>query len=134
MIIICCWVIYIVPELTFYLNLLSPSLTVSFSLSHSQIVWAQTCNIGCAVAYCPRPTGYAYKNIYLLVCNYAPGPPSDYIYRRPYRPGDSCSNCGNFYTECENNLCCKSPLSRPPSTFSVVSPPLSLSLPPLFLG
>ena len=61
-------------------------------------------------------------DFYLLVCNYFPGPPSDFINRRPYRQGFPCTGCGAYYPECRmdlnptfeddtSNLCCKAPLS-----------------------
>lgn len=38
-----------------------------------QMVWAETCSIGCGAAFCPSVRYYSAPNVYLLVCNYGPG-------------------------------------------------------------
>ena len=37
------------------------------------MVWAETCSIGCGVAFCPFVRYYSAPDVYLLICNYGPG-------------------------------------------------------------
>uniref|UniRef100_A0A8C7ZBJ8 SCP domain-containing protein n=1 Tax=Oryzias sinensis TaxID=183150 RepID=A0A8C7ZBJ8_9TELE len=65
---------------------------------YTQVVWCNSNQIGCAMAYCPNST---YK--YFYVCHYCP--PGNYQLSRPYKSGPSCADCPSA---CENKLCCKS--------------------------
>uniref|UniRef100_A0A3B3BFK0 SCP domain-containing protein n=1 Tax=Oryzias melastigma TaxID=30732 RepID=A0A3B3BFK0_ORYME len=65
---------------------------------YTQVVWYNSNQIGCAMAYCPNST---YK--YFYVCHYCP--PGNYQLSRPYKSGSSCADCPSA---CENKLCCKS--------------------------
>uniref|UniRef100_A0A6J0UHA9 GLIPR1-like protein 1 isoform X1 n=1 Tax=Pogona vitticeps TaxID=103695 RepID=A0A6J0UHA9_9SAUR len=67
---------------------------------YTQVVWANSYKVGCAVVYC-RLVGKS-KNMELLVCNYAPA--GNYAGVRPYKAGRSCSACPQGDT-CQNNLC-----------------------------
>ncbi|XP_019124296.2 serotriflin [Larimichthys crocea] len=61
----------------------------------TQVVWAESYKIGCALAHCPNSE---YK--YFYVCQYCP--PGNYQFARPYETGPPCGACpGN----CENGLC-----------------------------
>ncbi|CDW52809.1 ShK and CAP domain containing protein [Trichuris trichiura] len=66
-----------------------------------QVVWANTCAVGCAAAFCPyirRGRGIRTGN--MIVCNYGPG--GNVIGVRPYSWGRPCSTCP--FT-CRNGLC-----------------------------
>ena len=82
------------------------------------MVWAKSHKMGCGIAYCTNPVGYYSSNIYLFVCNYAPGPPKNINFVRPYELGNPCSECGDSFPECKPkypltkedegyNLCCE---------------------------
>ncbi|XP_028648478.2 cysteine-rich venom protein-like [Erpetoichthys calabaricus] len=62
---------------------------------YTQLVWASSNQVGCAVTYCPKSP---YK--YFYVCQYCP--PGNYKNTNPYTPGDPCSSCPK---SCEKNLC-----------------------------
>ncbi|XP_053111734.1 uncharacterized protein LOC128327235 isoform X2 [Hemicordylus capensis] len=66
---------------------------------YTQIVWATTYKIGCAIVFCHKLGRH--RNIEKFVCNYGP--------RRnrrlkPYRKGQPCSACSKEDT-CQNKLC-----------------------------
>ncbi|GAB1295565.1 GLIPR1-like protein 2 [Apodemus speciosus] len=65
---------------------------------YTQVVWAKTFKIGCAVSNCPHLWG---ASAGLFACNYVPA--GNMIGYRPYMKGDPCSMCGE--KKCENNLC-----------------------------
>uniref|UniRef100_A0A3Q2Q0W7 Cysteine rich secretory protein 2 n=1 Tax=Fundulus heteroclitus TaxID=8078 RepID=A0A3Q2Q0W7_FUNHE len=64
---------------------------------YTQVVWHNSNQIGCAMAYCPNSQ---YK--YFYVCHYCP--PGNYQLARPYKSGPSCSDCPGA---CDNKLCSK---------------------------
>ncbi|XP_036003202.1 cysteine-rich venom protein TEL1-like [Fundulus heteroclitus] len=64
---------------------------------YTQVVWHNSNQIGCAMAYCPNSQ---YK--YFYVCHYCP--PGNYQLARPYKSGPSCSDCPGA---CDNKLCNK---------------------------
>ncbi|XP_031205496.1 GLIPR1-like protein 1 [Mastomys coucha] len=65
---------------------------------YTQVVWAKTFKIGCAVSNCPHLTG---NSAGLFLCNYVPA--GNFLGVKPYTKGDPCSMCGD--KACENNLC-----------------------------
>ncbi|XP_028614871.1 GLIPR1-like protein 1 [Grammomys surdaster] len=65
---------------------------------YTQVVWANTFKIGCAVSNCPN---LMKQTAGLFACNYAPA--GNIKGFRPYKRGDPCSHCGG--KECMNNLC-----------------------------
>ncbi|XP_055001903.1 cysteine-rich secretory protein LCCL domain-containing 2 [Sorex araneus] len=73
---------------------------------YTQIVWATTTKIGCAVHTCPRMDvwGDVWENAVYLVCNYSPK--GNWIGEAPYKSGPPCSECPPSYGGgCRNNLC-----------------------------
>ncbi|KAM6177034.1 cysteine-rich secretory protein LCCL domain-containing 2 [Erethizon dorsatum] len=73
---------------------------------YTQIVWATTNKVGCAVHTCPRMDvwGEIWENAIYLVCNYSPK--GNWIGEAPYRNGRPCSECPPSYGGgCRNNLC-----------------------------
>ncbi|XP_039604047.1 cysteine-rich venom protein TEL1-like [Polypterus senegalus] len=62
---------------------------------YTQLVWASSNQVGCAVAHCPSSQ---FK--YFYVCQYCP--PGNFIKSNPYTLGASCSSCPK---SCEKNLC-----------------------------
>ncbi|XP_025894315.1 glioma pathogenesis-related protein 1-like [Nothoprocta perdicaria] len=67
---------------------------------YTQIVWATSYKVGCAVHFCPRVTGFSGTNAAHFICNY--GPAGNYP-RRPYERGAPCSMCHG--DQCANKLC-----------------------------
>nr|AJE59585.1 CRISPLD2 [Sus scrofa] len=73
---------------------------------YTQIVWATTTKIGCAVNTCRRMNvwGDVWENAVYLVCNYSPK--GNWIGEAPYKTGRPCSQCPPSYGGgCRNNLC-----------------------------
>ncbi|XP_040838218.1 cysteine-rich secretory protein LCCL domain-containing 2 isoform X1 [Ochotona curzoniae] len=73
---------------------------------YTQVVWATTNRIGCAVTTCHSMVvwGDVWKNAVYLVCNYAPK--GNWIGEAPYKTGQPCSQCPADYAGgCKDNLC-----------------------------
>nr|XP_060508729.1 cysteine-rich secretory protein LCCL domain-containing 2 [Panthera onca] len=73
---------------------------------YTQIVWAATNKVGCAVNTCQRMNvwGDVWENAVYLVCNYSPK--GNWIGEAPYKTGRPCSECPPSYGGgCRNNLC-----------------------------
>ncbi|XP_044311451.1 glioma pathogenesis-related protein 1-like [Varanus komodoensis] len=68
---------------------------------YTQVVWATSYKVGCAVIYCSKITGSrsVSSGAYFL-CNY--GPAGNYP-MHPYKTGNPCSECRG--EKCVNNLC-----------------------------
>ncbi|XP_017294216.1 GLIPR1-like protein 1 [Kryptolebias marmoratus] len=69
---------------------------------YTQVVWAKTYKVGCAVHVCPDGVkGFTPEEGAIFVCNYAPG--GNVIGQQPYRRGSAaCSGCGGV---CKDRLC-----------------------------
>ncbi|XP_050995664.1 GLIPR1-like protein 1 [Acomys russatus] len=65
---------------------------------YTQVVWAKSLKVGCAVANCPHLLG---NSAGLFVCNYSPA--GNYKDVNPYTKGKPCSMCGK--DDCMDNLC-----------------------------
>ncbi|EMP36235.1 Cysteine-rich secretory protein LCCL domain-containing 2 [Chelonia mydas] len=75
---------------------------------YTQIVWATTTKVGCAVNVCKQMSvwGEIWENAVYLVCNYSPK--GNWIGEAPYKNGRPCSECPPSYGgSCQNNLCYK---------------------------
>ncbi|XP_040610823.1 glioma pathogenesis-related protein 1 isoform X1 [Mesocricetus auratus] len=69
---------------------------------YTQVVWADSYKVGCAVQFCPKVTNFAsLSNGAHFVCNYGPG--GNYP-TWPYNQGPTCSDCPKD-DRCLNNLC-----------------------------
>ncbi|KFZ64802.1 Cysteine-rich secretory protein LCCL domain-containing 2, partial [Podiceps cristatus] len=82
--------------------------TGSMCTHYTQIVWATTNKIGCAVNVCKQMDvwGEIWENAVYLVCNYSPK--GNWIGEAPYKTGRPCSECPPSYGGgCQNNLCYK---------------------------
>lgn len=80
---------------------------------YTQLVWATTNRVGCAVHTCPRMDvwGEVWENSIYLVCNYSPK--GNWIGEAPYQHGRPCSQCPPSYGGgCKNNLCFKAESQR----------------------
>ncbi|XP_025930070.1 glioma pathogenesis-related protein 1-like [Apteryx rowi] len=69
-------------------------------LHYTQIVWATSYKVGCAVHFCPRVTDFSGTNAAHFICNY--GPAGNYP-GHPYEMGAACSKCKG--EQCADNLC-----------------------------
>ncbi|KAK6294559.1 hypothetical protein J4Q44_G00353890 [Coregonus suidteri] len=80
---------------------------------YTQLVWATTTRVGCAVHVCPRMNvwGEIWENAVYLVCNYSPK--GNWIGEAPYQHGRPCSQCPPSYGgSCRDNLCFKGDSQR----------------------
>ncbi|XP_029453013.1 GLIPR1-like protein 1 [Rhinatrema bivittatum] len=69
---------------------------------YTQIVWATTYKVGCAIQKCSKVEGFpSGKDKVIVACNY--GPAGNVENEKPYSEGPSCSNC--TYETCFQNLC-----------------------------
>uniref|UniRef100_M3Z1A6 SCP domain-containing protein n=1 Tax=Mustela putorius furo TaxID=9669 RepID=M3Z1A6_MUSPF len=91
---------------------------------YTQVVWADSYKVGCAVTVCPGLEGYETA---MFICNYAPA--GNYQNRPPYTKGISCSLCAEEET-CIKNLCGNKELDESESTYQTISILIQL-LPPL---
>jgi hypothetical protein len=72
---------------------------------YTQLVWADTHRVGCALAVCPG-SAFGYSNAYTgyyLACDYARG--GNYIGQYPYEAGPTASECPPEYPAVEDGLC-----------------------------
>uniref|UniRef100_A0A5K3F4B1 SCP domain-containing protein n=1 Tax=Mesocestoides corti TaxID=53468 RepID=A0A5K3F4B1_MESCO len=69
---------------------------------YTQMVWASTTVVGCAMHRCDSLRPSWPKPVYLMACQYAPG--GNYIGEWPYKSGRSCSECPAGYS-CSQNQC-----------------------------
>ncbi|XP_048358123.1 glioma pathogenesis-related protein 1 [Sphaerodactylus townsendi] len=68
---------------------------------YTQVVWATSYKVGCAVQYCQSVSGFdELSNAAHFVCNY--GPAGNYPVK-PYKTGSPCSECNG--EKCIDNLC-----------------------------
>ncbi|XP_060100396.1 glioma pathogenesis-related protein 1-like [Heteronotia binoei] len=68
---------------------------------YTQVVWATSYKVGCAVQFCQRVSGFeSLSNGAHFVCNYGPG--GNYPVK-PYKTGSPCSECNG--EKCTDNLC-----------------------------
>ncbi|XP_068258004.1 glioma pathogenesis-related protein 1-like [Nyctibius grandis] len=67
---------------------------------YTQVVWATSYKVGCAVHFCPRVAYSTITNAAHFICNY--GPAGNYPVR-PYKTGAACSGCNG--EQCANQLC-----------------------------
>ncbi|XP_078273317.1 glioma pathogenesis-related protein 1-like [Rhinoraja longicauda] len=68
---------------------------------YTQIVWATSYKVGCAVHHCPSGiTSFTSTPSSIFVCDY--GPPGNYPWH-PYSRGKACTKCPQEW--CENKLC-----------------------------
>ncbi|XP_061113617.1 R3H domain containing-like [Conger conger] len=73
---------------------------------YTQMVWATSNKIGCAINWCSNMNVYgsAWKQALILVCNYSIK--GNWIGEAPYRTGRPCSACPSSYGgSCSRNLC-----------------------------
>ncbi|KAG8513962.1 Glioma pathogenesis-related protein 1, partial [Galemys pyrenaicus] len=86
---------------------------------YTQVVWADSYKVGCAVQFCPKVAGFmSLSNGAHFVCNY--GPSGNYP-TWPYKKGPTCSACrkGDM---CLDNLCANPKRDKVTRYYSVVFP------------
>ncbi|XP_077626359.1 glioma pathogenesis-related protein 1 [Crocuta crocuta] len=90
---------------------------------YTQVVWAASYKVGCAVQYCSSVYGTGISNGALYICNYGPGQ-----YRsRPYTEGSTCSDCPND-DQCLDNLCINPQRDKVTRYYSIVYPDWPISV------
>jgi len=70
---------------------------------YTQVVWANTARVGCAIAECPAGTIFPNFSSRMMVCNYAPA--GNIIGRKPYLKGKATTNCPESHPEIIDGLC-----------------------------
>ncbi|KAM6216430.1 glioma pathogenesis-related protein 1-like [Rhynchocyon petersi] len=63
---------------------------------YTQVVWAHSYKVGCAVQFCGTVSGLTFPNVAHFICNY--GPAGNYP-TWPYKTGETCSACD------KNDMC-----------------------------
>ncbi|XP_071957736.1 uncharacterized protein [Antedon mediterranea] len=91
-----------------YYNILTNACQENQMCGHyTQMVWASTKNVGCAINFCQSlfdpASGATHKNANYLVCNYGEG--GNVVGRKPYSIGEPCSKCESGKGTCRNGLC-----------------------------
>ncbi|XP_045722322.1 GLIPR1-like protein 1 [Mirounga angustirostris] len=74
---------------------------------YTQVVWANSYKVGCAVTMCPKLGGFETA---IFICNY--GPSGNFPNKPPYTKGVACSLCAEEET-CKENLCCNKERDKP---------------------
>ncbi|XP_013914971.1 PREDICTED: glioma pathogenesis-related protein 1 [Thamnophis sirtalis] len=77
---------------------------------YTQMVWAETYKVGCAVHFCPIVQGFGGSNAAHFICDYGPG--GNYP-RWPYKSGVTCSEC--YKEPCIDRLCGELWVKKPDS-------------------
>jgi len=78
---------------------------------YTQVVWANSVEVGCAAAQCPKMvvSGQTWTNALFIVCDYRS--PGNVVGEPIYKSGTSCLNCDSEGTgagyKCVNKLCSK---------------------------
>ncbi|XP_036905313.1 glioma pathogenesis-related protein 1 [Sturnira hondurensis] len=99
---------------------------------YTQVVWADSYKVGCAVQYCPKVSGFeGFTNIAHFICDY--GPAGNYP-TWPYKKGPPCSACPQN-DECVDNMCINPQRDKVTRYYSTVYPdwPIHLRNRPLSL-
>ncbi|XP_019508742.1 PREDICTED: glioma pathogenesis-related protein 1 [Hipposideros armiger] len=90
---------------------------------YTQVVWAESYKVGCAVHFCPQVSGVGFRNAAHFICNY--GPPGNYP-TWPYKRGSTCSACPQN-DMCLDNLCANPQRDKVTRYYSIVYPDWPLS-------
>ncbi|KAK2151667.1 hypothetical protein LSH36_355g00008 [Paralvinella palmiformis] len=69
---------------------------------YTQVVWASSSYIGCAIMKCSKMTGIIMNNATFFVCYYGPG--GNGLGKKPYKDGAACSSCPSEMI-CDSGLC-----------------------------
>ncbi|EPQ18877.1 Glioma pathogenesis-related protein 1 [Myotis brandtii] len=85
---------------------------------YTQVVWADSYKVGCAVQFCPTVTGLKFPNAAHFICNY--GPAGNYP-TLPYKKGSTCSACPQN-DNCLDNLCVSTQRDKLTRYYSIVYP------------
>ncbi|XP_027777835.1 glioma pathogenesis-related protein 1 [Marmota flaviventris] len=86
---------------------------------YTQVVWADSYKVGCAVQFCPRVSGFeSLSNGAHFICNY--GPAGNYP-TWPYQKGYTCSACPPD-DKCLQNLCVNPKRDKVTRYYSLVDP------------
>ncbi|XP_054436101.1 glioma pathogenesis-related protein 1 [Pteronotus mesoamericanus] len=85
---------------------------------YTQVIWADSYKVGCAVQHCPKVSGLDFSNVAHFVCNY--GPAGNYP-TWPYKKGYICSACSKK-DNCVDNMCTNPQRDKTTRFYSVVYP------------
>lgn len=95
-----------VAEVKDYINKTNECLPNSICGHYTQVVWANSYKVGCAVNICPNgvaKTSFDTKKGAIFVCNYATA--GNFAGIRPYKTGGACTTCEGENNQCLKNLC-----------------------------
>ncbi|XP_025110643.1 peptidase inhibitor 16-like [Pomacea canaliculata] len=92
-------------------NCCNAPLNTTLCCSYTQMMWATTRDVGCALKKCPLLTSadINYTNAWFLACYYSPAGNVESVSQPFEEGGTPCSACPFSYSSCENNLCAPSP-------------------------
>lgn len=87
---------------------------------YTQLVWARTLRVGCAITQCAAVTGLPaqFNNSQLLVCNYNPA--GNFVGQLPYVQGAPGTQCPPGLPKLENGLCSPAPAIGPALSSSLM--------------
>lgn len=87
---------------------------------YTQIVWARTLRVGCAITQCATMTGLPpqFNNAQFFVCNYNPA--GNFVGQRPYIQGAPGTQCPAGYPNVANGLCSPAPAGGSPGLSSLL--------------
>ncbi|XP_037000606.2 glioma pathogenesis-related protein 1 isoform X2 [Artibeus jamaicensis] len=86
---------------------------------YTQVVWADSYKVGCAVQYCPKVSGFeGFSSVAHFICNYGPG--GNYP-TWPYKKGSTCSACPQN-DQCVDNMCINPQRDKVTRYYSTVYP------------
>ncbi|XP_020035865.1 glioma pathogenesis-related protein 1 [Castor canadensis] len=85
---------------------------------YTQVVWADSYKVGCAVQFCPIVSGVTFTNAAHFICDY--GPAGNYP-TWPYKKGATCSACPQN-DKCLDNLCVNPQRDKVTGYYSVAYP------------
>ncbi|PIK58478.1 Peptidase inhibitor 16 [Apostichopus japonicus] len=92
---------------------------------YTQVVWAKSSRVGCGYAACEQVRGLSMRDTWLTTCNYYPQ--GNFRGRKPYKRGESCSECPDHYS-CFNSLCRNCSDTNAPVCASYSNPDHGISL------
>jgi len=83
---------------------IDPYVHISGTGHYTQMVWAETAEVGCGMVYYEKGDSDEKKRAY-LVCNYEPA--GNIKKHAMYKKGEPCTACPDGFSACEDGLCVK---------------------------
>lgn len=90
------------------LSCCDPVINSTLCCSYSQMVWATSREVGCALKRCAQLVSNTVdKDTWFMACYYSPAGNAPSLTATPYakHPDGACAECPFSYSVCKNNLC-----------------------------